>query len=141
MTNYTTIGSMFDRAGELKKVCYALCDPATNGDNCIAAIELTFEEVVASVYAEGEFDTIRIELAPLRALDECEVRDVTASKPWFQAVGCTAGWIWLLRNQQGYEDGMRLEFGMPGGEAVATVTLIVVASVLEIYVSKRVAVP
>jgi len=68
---------------------------------------MRFEGAVASAHAEVDTDTIRIELGELTIRENCYVKSATLVKPWDTVVGASLDWIWLLTNQQGYEDGLR----------------------------------
>jgi hypothetical protein len=60
--------------------------------------------------------------------------DVGSSAPWSACMGLRVCWAWQLTNQQGYSDGVRLEFSEPGAESRSVVELIVVASAIQMFV-------
>jgi hypothetical protein len=134
VSNHERIGILYDTAGPLVRVRYALFnhDIGEVGDDWITAIELTFEGVVASIYAEGALDTVRLELETMTVLDRC--RTIPAVSPWSRAIGGSLTWIWLLRNQQGYEDGLRFQFSTSG--SAVDIALIVIGSGLRVYESR-----
>ncbi|WP_405051618.1 DUF6334 family protein [Stenotrophomonas pigmentata] len=45
----------------------------------------------------------------------------------------TVQWAWLTTNQQGYTDGIRLEFQDQSGAAAVILDIVVAASVLNFY--------
>lgn len=57
------------------------------------------------------------------------------SAPWSACMGFGICWAWRLTNQQGYSDGVRLEFSEPGEVSRAVVELIVAASAIELFMS------
>jgi len=142
MSNYDLIGTLYDTAGNLLKVQYSLYDAEPDGQDWIDAIELRFEHAIASVYAEADFDTVRVELAEVKTREGCSVKDATSIKPWAAAIGASPSWIWLLRNQQGYEDGIRFEFpASRSGAQETVVTLVVLASRIQVFSSEEVKLP
>jgi Family of unknown function (DUF6334) len=138
--NYAKIGELYDKAGTLAGVRYSVYDSGPEGRDWIDAVEMRFEYgVVASIYADADFDTIRLELSSLLVREACYVIDATSAEPWVTAVGRSSSWIWLLRNQQGYEDGLRFEFSrQEQAEKKCVVTLVVIASELKVYSSQEV---
>src|SRR5262245_27986862 len=107
MSNYDLIGVLYETAGKLVSVRYSIYDSKPDGQDWIDAIEMRFEGAVASAHAEVDTDTIRIELGELTIRENCYVKSATLVKPWDTVVGASLDWIWLLTNQQGYEDGLR----------------------------------
>jgi hypothetical protein len=61
--------------------------------------------------------------------------DISDSSPWGICLGAGACWLWQLTNQQGYPDGVRLEFGNPDEQSRAVVELLVVASSIQTFVA------
>jgi uncharacterized protein DUF6334 len=57
--------------------------------------------------------------------------DLSDSSPWNTCLGAGARWLWQLTNQQGYSDGVRLEFGNSDEKSRATVELLVMASAIK----------
>ena len=93
---------------------------------------LTFGDLSANLLADGEFDTVKIVFGQSQLGAETASLDVTRSLPWSQAVGLRLAWAWELTNQQGYADGVRLEFG-PSREPV-TIELVVAGSQFHLFV-------
>lgn len=136
MSNQELIGHLYDSAGELLAVRYSIFTGGSDGVDSIYAIEFSFTgDSVATVYAEAEFDTVRLELADVVVREDCAIRDASALAPWAGLLGGRLAWIWLLTNQQRYEDGFRFEFSSIPKQAV---TLIAIASRIEIYLSDRI---
>ena len=76
------------------------------GANGPVSITLSFEHGSVLVSAAPDDDTIA-----MRAVASVDGEDVSAERPWRDAIGRGLIWIWTLTNQQGYEDGCQLEFG------------------------------
>ena len=138
MSNYDLLGVLYDTAGKLVAVRYSIYDTKPNGKDWIDAIEMRFEGAVASAYADRDFDTIRLELGELTIRENCYVKIATSLKPWETVVGTSPVWIWLLTNQQGYEDGLRLEFSsIQENRRGNVITLVVIASAILVYSSRE----
>lgn len=136
MSNQDQIGVLYDRTGELLGVKYSIFEPESGGVESIDAIEFSFTEGgIATLYVESEFDTLRLELAEMVMREDCVIRDATAITPWADLMGERLAWIWLLKNQQGYEDGFRFEFSSSSKRAV---TFVAIASKIDIYLSDRI---
>ena len=76
----------------------------------IVGLALHFEQLSFYFAAQPDDDTIGVSLvAPLPATD-CFVLSASYRAPWAAVNGQGCRWAWLLTNQQGYTDGVRLEF-------------------------------
>jgi hypothetical protein len=137
MSNYDQIGTLYDKAEKLIGVRYSLFDAELEGQDWIEAIEMRFENTVATIYVESDFDTLRLELSEMKVDSDCYITDATSVKPWDSVVGKHLSWIWLLRNQQGYEDGIRFEFSSKEREIPTIITLIGIASSIQMYTSQE----
>jgi hypothetical protein len=139
MSNYNQIGTLYDKAEKLVGVRYSIYDAGFNEQNWIDAIEMQFENIVATIYVEAEFDTLRLELSEMKLNEDCFIKVATSLTPWAEAVGGSLAWIWLLKNQQGYEDGFRFQFSLKNQERKHTIiTLLGIASSIEIYLSTQI---
>lgn len=138
MTNYELSGMLYDKGEKLTGVRYAVYDAGTDGKDWIVAVEMQFEGTVATIYVEPEFDTLRLELDEMKVDSECYIELATLVEPWNGAIGQPVSWIWILKNQQGYEDGMRFEFLSREKETPVIVTMIGIASSIQIYLSEEV---
>ncbi|MBL8204347.1 MAG: hypothetical protein JNM09_08960 [Blastocatellia bacterium] len=136
MSNSNQIRALFEAAGKLLAVRYSVYNSGLNRKDWIDAVELQFEGVVVTIYAETDFDTIQIELSELRVREDCYVKEATSLNPWDKVTGKLLEWIWLLINQQGYEDGYRFEFSSKGVKEV--ITFVVIASRIQIYHSEEI---
>lgn len=69
--------------------------------------EFQFEHGCLTVSANPDDDTVRLKDGRMDLAHAVLLHDRT---PWSTAVGCRVRWIWTLSNQQGYRDGLQIEF-------------------------------
>jgi hypothetical protein len=93
----------------------------------ITAVELRFESLTAVLRAVQDDDTLAVSLGMLAPEPGETLIDAADSGPWPTCMGLGIRWAWCLTNQQGYSDGVRLEFGVPGVASSAVVELVVAA--------------
>src|SRR5262247_160154 len=107
------LAEIYDDGGRLISVRYALFE----GDpRFITAVELQFESKSAVFRAVADDDTLAASLGPLKSELYETLVEVDDSEQWSKCIGCGVRWAWQLTNQQGYSDGVRLEFGEAGEE-------------------------
>jgi len=125
-----TLAKIYDDGGPLISVAYTLFE----GDpRFITAVGLRFESASAIFRAVPEDDTLAATLGPLTTeLGETLV-EAGGSAPWSACIGLNICWAWRLTNQQGYTDGVRLEFSESGGASSAMVELVVSASAIQTF--------
>ena len=116
--------------GQLVGVKYALFEGVPHQ---ISAILMQFETVTATFRAVSDDDTLEVSLSPFVPEQEEILVDMSTSTFWEYLKGSGVLWAWRLTNQQGYEDGVRLEFRDPSGKSTTIVELIVIASTIKIY--------
>jgi Family of unknown function (DUF6334) len=139
MSNYENIGLLCDKTEKLLEVRYSVFDSDSGGTDWIEAVEIRFENIVATIYVESDFDTLRVELDEVKVSSDCHIKVVTSEKPWNVLIGRKVAWIWLLTNQQGYEDGLRLEFtSTQKKKELKIVTLIGIASSIQLFLSQEI---
>jgi hypothetical protein len=139
MSNQSVIRDLCETAGKLREVRYSLYDAGPEGRDWIVAVEMRFESRVASIYAESELDTISVRLGDVKVDEDCYLEVASKAAPWIDAVGRSLRWIWLLQNQEGYEDGVRFEFApSTEGQEALEVTLLAIASGVRIYICRHV---
>ena len=117
-----------DRYGTLTEVC--VVEWLSAGVGNVKTLGLAFEQGSLLVRANNEDDSISL-LAPPSLQGE----DISHQPPWREAIGRGVVWVWLLANQQGYEDACQIEFGKPTGPGQAdsvTVQLVVAGSALHV---------
>lgn len=138
-SNYDQIGILWEKVEKLVSVRYSVFDAGTDGLDWIEAIEMRFEHSVATIYVEADFDTLRLELSDMKIGSDSYAQDATSLRPWQSVLNRPLSWIWVLTNQQGYEDGFRFEFAMSEGEKVSgIITLIGIASSIQIFSSESI---
>lgn len=92
-------------------------------------VVLSFEQGVVTIVAQGDDDTVEVRQGLGTAVHRYVLTD---TEPLSRFVGHGAQWVWLLRNQQGYQDGFQIEFKSEGD--YLAVQLICEASMLRIAV-------
>lgn len=127
-----TLAKIYDDGGRLVGVTYTLFE----GDpKFITAVGLRFEAVSAVFRAVTDDDTLAVSLGTLTPEPSETLIESGNSAPWSACMGFGICWAWRLTNQQGYSDGVRLEFSEPGEVSRAVVELIVAASAIELFMS------
>jgi hypothetical protein len=117
--------------GRLVGVEYALFE----GDpQFVTGIGLRFEALAVAFRAVAEDDTLAANIGSLQAEAGEVIVPATTVSPWSCCLGYEICWGWQLTNQQGYTDGVRLEFVEPGLVSRAIVELIVAASAIRLLV-------
>src|SRR5438067_8887456 len=102
-----TLAKIYDDGGRLAGVTYALFE----GDpRFVTAVGLRFESVSAVLRAVADDDTLAASLGPLVPEPGETLIKAATSAPWPMCIGLGVCWAWQLTNQQGYSDGVRLEF-------------------------------
>ena len=72
-------------------------------------------------------DTLAVTLGSLDSEAEETLTEASTTPPWSACIGLGVRGAWRLTNQQGYSDGVRLEFGKLEERARAVLELIVTA--------------
>jgi hypothetical protein len=80
-------------------------------------------------------DTLAVSLGALVSSENETLIESTHSAPWSACLGLGLRWAWSLTNQQGYLDGVRLEFGDPNRPFGLIVELTVAASAIQMFVA------
>jgi hypothetical protein len=128
-----TLAEIHDYGGPLVGVSYTLFE---GNPQFITAVELRFESLTTVLRAVPDDDTLAVSLGILAPRPGLEMLiEAADSEPWSTCMGLSVRWAWLLTNQQGYEDGVRLEFGKPGEASSAVVEMVVVASAIKVFVA------
>jgi uncharacterized protein DUF6334 len=128
------LAEIYDNGGRLVRVRYALFD---GGPRFVTAVELKFESRSAVFRAVADDDTLAESLGELKLEPYETLVEVNDSEQWSNCIGCGVCWAWQLTNQQGYLDGVRLEFSEPGEVGRAVIELIVVASSIQLFTAAR----
>lgn len=111
--------------GRLRNVREALLAPDSLQ---IAAIELQFDALTITISAAGDDDTVLITSEPFS-----DNLRPSSGALWRLCIGKPLQWAWLMTNQQGYTDGVRLEFNDPDDLESVLVDLVVAASSVHAY--------
>ena len=127
-----TLANLYDASGHLVNVTCTLFEGNTN---FVTAIGLRFESISAVFRANADDDTLVTSIGSLTPGSDETLVDITDSSPWRTCIGAGACWLWQLTNQQGYADGVRLEFGNPEEPSRAVVELVVAASAIRTFVA------
>ncbi|HLO49183.1 MAG TPA: DUF6334 family protein, partial [Kamptonema sp.] len=117
-------------AGELKEVKYLFWMECPYRPE---AVVLSFRNRVFTIQAIADDDTIAVTSEPLTISEEQKFVSITQSPPWSRAIGRAIRWVWNLKNQQEYPDGVQLSFANPDSEEEIIIQLVTVASFLNIY--------
>jgi hypothetical protein len=125
-----TLAKIYDDGGTLVSVAYTLFE----GDpRFITAIGLRFESESAVFRAVPDDDTLEATLGPLVPGPRETLIEDGDSELWLSCMCSRVRGAWRLTNQQGYTDGIRLEFGQPDGMSRATVEMVVSASAIQLF--------
>ena len=130
MDSLSVLQTAFDAGEPLVRVREEYLAPDST---LISAVELQFTSLAVVVSAVADDDTIAI-VAGLPSAQTASGH----SSVWDGCIGKRVRWAWLLKNQQGYLDGARFEFGNADEPGSVVVELIVAASGLEIFLCKSV---
>jgi hypothetical protein len=131
-SNIDNLWKINQEAGKLvdvKYVCYEAFPDFR------VSINLRFEALTVYFIAEPDFDTIDVSFDEPKFEPEHLFKVVTVSKefPWQSACGRRICWAWGMVNQQGYADGVRLEFSDPDDKNSVFIELVVAGSSIELF--------
>jgi hypothetical protein len=129
-----TLAKMVYESGPLVSVAYLRFD---DDPNFVTAVGLRFESMSSAFRAVEDDDTLAVSLGNLSSTETEELIDSTHSDPWSACLGLGLRWAWRLTNQQGYSDGVRLEFGDPDKPSSLMVEMTVAASAIQIFEATR----
>src|SRR4051812_27984976 len=104
------LGRIFDDSGLLTGVDHVLFE----GDpHFVTAVVLRFEQLTAVFRAVADDDTLTVTVGAFQPGSEEVIRAASLAPAWGNCLRRSVSWAWQLTNQQGYTDGVRLEFGQP----------------------------
>lgn len=127
------LAKIYEEGGPLVSVEYLVFQ---GNARFVTAVGLLFASVSVVFRAVEADDTLAVILSRLVPGEDETPVEATNSVPWSACLGSSVRWAWRLTNQQGYPDGVRLEFGVPD-KASTVVELIVAASAIQIFVATR----
>ena len=127
------MSSMADESGSLKEVEYFYWDDMTT---FTVIIKLVFQQDVFFILAKGEDDSIELTKSFPQISSLAELTNTICSEmiPWKLVIGRHIRWAWIMINQQGYLDGIQLEFGNGDKKESIIVQIITIASSLKVTV-------
>ena len=129
-----TLAKIYDAGGRLVNVTCTLFE----GDRTfVTAIGLRFETISAVFRANPADDTLIASVGSLKPNSDETLIDISDSSPWRTCLGTNACRLWQLINQQGYPDGVRLEFGNSDAPSRAVIELLVAASAIRTLVASN----
>lgn len=97
-----------DTFGRLIDV-YAIKYTYDDSPDMTAAIQFVFENGV--VYNEALPETDEMSIRDGLLLDDYSItEEVSSVSPWKELLGSKAIWVWQMKNQQGYSDGVQYSF-------------------------------
>ena len=126
------LAKIYDDGGRLLGVSQVLFE---RDPRFVTAVSLRFESVSAIFRAVPDDDALAVSLGTLVPEPSETLIDTSSAVPWLACVGFSICWAWRLTNQQGYSDGVRLEFSERGKESRAVVELVVAASAIQVFVA------
>jgi hypothetical protein len=101
-------------------------------DDMLVAIRFHFDSDIV-VIAVREDDSLAIFGTAWNCTEEGVVsRELSGIAPWNAAVTKPLLWSWRMINQQGYFDGVQLQFGENVDDSIVQVQLIAIASEIKI---------
>jgi hypothetical protein len=102
-----------------------------NGPPDLIALRLEFGDQSVLLTAM-EDDSLKVSAnQALEIFADHTVRQLTHISPWKDAVSRPLMWAWTMVNQQGYFDGIQLEFAESSEEEATRIQLLVIASSLK----------
>jgi hypothetical protein len=104
-------------------------------------LRFEFSDVRVVLAVDPDTDEIRVsdvlDTARERT-DGTEWRDMSSEPPWSRSIGRELGWVWFLRNNRGYDDGVQLEFD-DDTRSELVVQWIAIASAIVVHEVRRIA--
>lgn len=125
-----TLANIIEEQNQLVGVSYALFE---GKQNFITAVELRFTSLTFSLRANPDDDTLSVNFGAFELDSEESLFEVENSNLWSSCKGGHIVWGWRLTNQQGYDDGLRLEFSKPEEDVRTIVEFVVMASAIYVY--------
>ena len=99
--------------------------------NDVASFVLTFQKMQLTVNARDD-DTVELVEGAIASNPEYSLQ-TGDEYPWSEAIGKPIRWGWLMTNQQGYQDGIQIEFAHNVAEPSTIVQMVAVSSSLRVF--------
>jgi phage tail protein X len=130
-----TFARISDEGGALKRVVGVFATGLDPGESpMLQGVLMEFESKRLAIFVTDDD-----ELALLQRFDEgapgvgLRTSDIGHLHPWREAIGAPVIWAWVLTNQQGYTDGVQLEFSASADKKPVLVQLLALASEVKVY--------
>jgi len=122
--------SMAKKSGQLEEVDYFYWDDIRI---FTVFLKLVFQHETFFILANGDDSLELTRTFPnVPSLEELTQTRGAEMVPWRFAIGRHLRWGWMMINQQGYVDGIQLEFGNGDKEESISIQLLAIASSLKI---------
>ena len=125
-----TLANIIEEQNQLIGVKYALFE---SDPKFITAVELRFTSLAFNLRAIADDDTLSVNFGELKLESDESLVEAENSDLWSSCKDGHIVWDWRLTNQQGYNDGLRLEFKKWEEESSTIVEFIVMASAIYTY--------
>ena len=125
-----TLWNIIEEQNQLVGVSYALFE---GNPQFITAIELHFTSLTFNLRAIADDDTLSVNFGALELESDQSLVKAGNTDLWSLCIGGHIVWGWRLTNQQGYDDGLRLEFSKPEDKVSTIVEFVVMASAIYMY--------
>jgi hypothetical protein len=104
----------------------------------IQKIHFIFQNGSYILAVDESYDTVILRKGKLSKKKGIKYISCKNKKPWSIAIGNKINWLWILTNQQGYCDGIQMEFGKESSaDIVITIQMVAIASALKIKICKN----
>lgn len=105
--------------------------------NDVEAFVLRFERGVLSIVVNADDDTLSLHEGVLALVEGQSQQPSIRGGAWAELLHRTLRWAWIMRNHQGYVDGVQLELAHAGEGKGSVVQLIAIASAIKVYEVRR----
>ncbi len=128
---------LWDANEPLRRVESAIFPADLDGPPMTTGYRLWFGNTPLTLRAEPDFDELLLDLDG-RADHPEPFTDRSNADIWVHQIGRRSTWFWRLTNQQGYNDGLRIELVDDDSTHTEILEFVVVASAIELYYGQRV---
>lgn len=119
----------------LSSICYVFDEEV--GNEPIAVIML-FKEKMIMISVIDEDDSIDISFVSNEKLKKLTTIDVSSEMPWKNIINLKLSWVWSLKNNQGYSDGIQFEWINKNLNTSIKIQLVTMLSSIRIHKVERV---
>jgi hypothetical protein len=118
------------QSGVLQQVEYVIDPQNLDG---LQAIVFIFENDIYTARCLAEDNTIKLSPGRPKVADLYQIVSASKQKPWSMVINARLLWAWSLTNQEGYFDGLRLEFASNSTNKAVIIEVVSRALSLKIY--------